>query len=485
MLSEKKIFIIVAALALMVGIFFLPDVPGLTGAGKAALSVLVFAVIMWVTQAVSYPVSAVAIIAFLTLFLGFSPAQGVSGPLLGTGRAISLALSGFINGGWVLVAAGLFMAAGIIHCGLERRIAYQVLRVFGTKVRNIFAGIIALMALLCFVIPSMTARSATITPIAVGLVEALGLDLKSKFGSMLLVTVAITSSVSGMLLLTSGAPNPVALSFIGSQLNHEISWLDWFIYAAPYAVSLLIIFYFLVTRLNTFEFDEAPGGREFIEKKLAELGPMTKKEKKIAIIFGVTILFWMTQGIHHIDANTVSILSVLAMLFPGVGIGSWKDLCKRVDAGTILLFGAGISLGNVLLHTEAALWLAEVSLGNLHLEHLPPLLMMVPIMAALLIIRFAFASTTSSAAALVPTVIGFLLSLHNGALPMWGMAFIATMTVYFSFILPVHSPQAMIPYATQAFEVKDMIKMGIPFTIISLVVLLVFVFTYWHWLGLI
>lgn len=484
-MSVKKIAIIVIAIVLMAAIFFMPDLPGLSSAGKATLGVLVFAVMMWVTQAVSYPVSAVGIIAFLTLFLGFSPAQGVEGPLLGTSKAIPLALSGFINGGWVLVAAGLFMAAGIIHTGLERRIAYQVLKVFGTKVKNIFAGIIVLMAMLCFVIPSMTARSATITPIAVGLVEALGLDLKSKFGRMLLVTVAITSSVSGMLLLTSGAPNPVAVSFIASRLGHDISWMEWFTYAAPYSVILLIIFYFLVTKLNTFEFKEASGGSEFIQAKLAELGPMSKKEKKIAVIFGVTILFWMTQGIHHIDANTVSILSVLAMLSPIIGIANWKDLAALVDWSTILLFGAGISLGNVLLQTGAALWLADVSLGSLHLEVLPPSMMMLAIMVALLIIRFAFASTTSSAAALVPTVIGFLLSLNEPELPMWGMSFIATMTVYFSFILPVHSPQAMIPYATQSFEVGDMAKIGIPFTIISLGVLLVFIFTYWSWLGLI
>lgn len=484
MIDRKKATVLFA-LVLMIGIFFMPDLPGLTSAGKATLGVLVFAVIMWVTQAVSYPVSAVAIIAFLALLLGFSPAEGTSGALLGTSKAIPLALSGFINGGWVLVVAGLFMASGIIHCSLEKRIAYHVLMIFGTKVKNIFAGIIALMALLCFVIPSMTARAATITPIAVGLVEALGLHLRSTFSRMLLVTVAITSSVSGMLLLTSGAPNPVALSFIATQLGHDISWMEWFIYAAPYSIILLIIFYFVVTRFNKFEFDEAPGGKEFIAKKLEELGPMSRKEKKIALIFGITILFWMTQGIHHIDANTISMLSVVAMIFPTIGIAGWKELCRGVDAGTILLFGAGISLGIVLLKTKAALWLADVSLGHLHLEHLPPLLMMVPIMIALLIIRFAFASTTSSAAALVPTVIGFLLSLNNDALPMWGMAFIATMTVYFSFILPVHSPQAMIPYGTQAFEVKDMVRMGVPFTIISLVVLGIFVFTYWHWWGLI
>ena len=42
---------------------------------KAVLAILAFAVIMWVTEAVSYPVSATLIIGLMILLLGFSPVQ--------------------------------------------------------------------------------------------------------------------------------------------------------------------------------------------------------------------------------------------------------------------------------------------------------------------------------------------------------------------------------------------------------------------------
>jgi anion transporter len=480
----KKPLIILLGLALMFAIFFAPNAVGLTSAGKATLGVLVFAVVMWVTEAVSYPVSAVAIISFLILLLGFSPAKGIEGALLGTSKAIPMALSGFVNGGWVLVAAGLFMAAGIVSTGLEKRIAYNILKIVGTKVNNIFAGVIVAITLLGFLIPSITARSATMTPIAVGLVAAFGADKKSLFARMLLVTVAIVTSLSGILLLSSGAPNPVGVSFITKELHHTITWMDWFIYGAPFCIVLEIIFYFIVTRMNKFEFAEVVGGKEIINKKLAELGPMSANERRISLIFAITILLWATDTIHHIDANTVAILSVLMMVFPYVGVSDWKGMSSRVDWGTILLFGAGISLGEVLLSSGAALWLAKTALGGLGLGSMIPGVMMLVIVAALTLIRFAFASITAATAALVPTVIGFLLSLNNPSLPMWGMTFIATIAVYFAFILPVNSPQAMIAYATDTFEVKDMAKMGIPMTIASLIVLGIFVFTYWSWMGL-
>ena len=492
MKDGKKLAFIILGLAAMLGIIFMPNLAGLTSAGKVVLGILVFAVIMWVTQAISYPLSAVAIIAFLCVFLGFSPMKGIDGPMLGTAKAIPMALSGFTNTGWVLVAAGLFMAAGILSTGLEKRIALNILRIVGTKTNSIFAGIIIVMLLLGFLIPSITARSATMTPIAMGLIAAFGVDQKGVFARMLLVCVAIEASISGILLLTSGAPNPVAVSFIASSLKHTISWGDWLIFGGPFSLILSAIFYLIITRMNKFEFQEIPGGKEIISKALAELGPMSEKEKRISIIFAITIFLWTSElwyksvGLSAtLDANTTAILSVLMMMSPWIGIGDWKTMSSKVDWGTILLFGAGISLGEILLSTGAALWLAKTALGGLGLGSMPVAIMMLVLTIALVAIRFAFASITSATAALVPTVIGFLLSLNNPSLPMWGMTFIATLTVYFAFILPVNSPQAMIAYATNTFEVSDMAKVGIPTTIASVLLVVLFIYTYWHWIGMV
>ena len=45
---------------------------------KAALAILAFAVIVMVTEAVSYPVSAVLILGLIILLLGLSPVQNLS-----------------------------------------------------------------------------------------------------------------------------------------------------------------------------------------------------------------------------------------------------------------------------------------------------------------------------------------------------------------------------------------------------------------------
>ena len=43
---------------------------------------------------------------------------------------------------------------------------------------------------------------------------------------------------------------------------------------------LLAALYFLVTRMNKFEFDEIPGGQRVIDEAHAKLGPVTAAEKR-------------------------------------------------------------------------------------------------------------------------------------------------------------------------------------------------------------
>lgn len=484
-MSDKKLVWIILGLVFMFAVILMPTPAGLSVAGQRVLAILLFAVIMWVSEAISYPVSAIAIVALMLIFLGFAPPGLAPGPILGTAKAIPVALSGFTNTGWVLVAAGLFMAACILSTGLEKRVALTILRIVGTKTNSIFAGMILVMLVFTFFIPSISARSATITPIAMGLIAAFGVDKKSQFARSMLVCVALSSNISGIALLSGGAPNPVAASFIAKATGHTISWMDWFMYGMPFALILSIILYFFLTRMTKFEFKEVPGGKETVAKELAALGPMSSNERKIGIILLLTIVFWATEAIHKVDANSVAVCSVLFMFFPYTGIANWKDIVNRVDWGTILLFGAGISLGEVLLSSGAAIWLAQNSLGALGVGKMPPFMMMVVITIALVIIRVAFASITSATAALIPTVLGFLVSLQNASLPVWGMALVSAYTVYFAFLLPVNSPQAMIPYATGTFETKDMARIGLPLMIVSIGLLLLFYATYWHWLGIV
>src|ERR1700682_1568577 len=64
---------VLLALATLVAVIWLPTPEGLSIAGQRMLAVLAFAVIVWMTEALDYAVSAVVIAALMAFLLGLSP----------------------------------------------------------------------------------------------------------------------------------------------------------------------------------------------------------------------------------------------------------------------------------------------------------------------------------------------------------------------------------------------------------------------------
>lgn len=481
---DRKFFIMIAAFALMIFVMTLPTPEGLSLAGHRVLAILLFAVIMWMTESMPYSESAVALILFMMLALGFSPEKGVSGPLLGTGKAIGLAMSGFSNSGWVFVAAGIFMAAAITSTGLETRIAYQILKASGTTINAIIGGLIIVGFVLTFIIPSVIARAATMVPIVLGLNKAFGLPVTSTISKVLLMTAGILPSLTGVGVLSGSAPNPVVATFIANAGLPPVMWLDWLAYNFPLSAATGVVLYFVMTRMHKFEYDELPGGREYLNKCISDLGPMSDSEKRVAVIMFCTILLWATDRWHGINSTVVSIISVTAMVFPYVGVTTLKNLYNKVDWTAIIMFGAGISLGVVLMRTGAVVWLAKVSLVAAGVGELSLVPMAYTIFILSYIIRLAFTSITSCITALIPALLGFLVGLENPVIPIVGILMGTCVMAHDIFLTPVNSANTMIAYGTEAFKPKDMFRIGVPITIAVMLLLLPWMLIYWPMVGL-
>ena len=72
------------AIAAIIGVLLLPTPESLPVAGHRMLAILVFAVIVWMTEALDYAVSAVVIAALMAFLLGFSPNPANPKALMGT-----------------------------------------------------------------------------------------------------------------------------------------------------------------------------------------------------------------------------------------------------------------------------------------------------------------------------------------------------------------------------------------------------------------
>ena len=480
----KKYGFYLALLVLCV-IISLPTPDGLSVAGHRMLGIMVFSVIVWATTAISYPVSAGVIIALMALLIGFAP-NPATGKIFGTAAGLAMGLKGFSSTAFCLVGAALFLAAAMTKTGLDKRIALTVLSKLGTKSNHVVIGVICCGFILSFFVPSTTARVACLVPIVLGMISTFGVPLNSRFAGMLMITVAQVDSVWNVGIKTAAAQNMVAVNFIRTQLGVDISWMDWFIAAAPFAILMSFALYHVMMFLMPPEIKEIPGGKETVKKLLADMGKITTNEIKLLVISICLLILWTTEKkLHVIDTSTTTMVAITLLMLPKIGVMQWNEVVNKINWGTVVLFGVGISLGSALLSTKAATWLANVIVSTFDLADSTTLTVLAIMALFLIIVHMGFASAAGLASAIIPIIISVLQQLKTPGVNIIGMTMILQYVVSFGFILPVNAPQNMIAYGTNTFEVRDFVRSGIPLTLIGFALIMLLGSTYWKWLGLV
>lgn len=483
---HHKFWALGLAVAVLLGVLLLPPVAGLPLAGQRALAVFGFAVVVWVTEALDYAVSAVVIAALLAFLLGLSPDVAHPTMMLGTGKALRLAVSGFSNTALTLVAAALFLSVAMTITGLDRRIALVILSKVGVRTNRVVIGGILVAAVLSFLVPSSTARAAALLPIMLGIVLAFGADKRSRLAAVVMITTVQAVSIWNVGVKTAAAQNMVALGFMHTMLHQDITWIYWLIAGAPFSIVLSVALYFMMMRMLPPEIDSIPGGLEVIARERAALGPMTGKEKRLLTISLILLCFWATEGVlQPFDSATTTTTAVALLFLPGIGVMEWKQAASRFPWGTILLFGVGISLGTILLQTRAAAWLANLIVGTFGLDQLGALAILAVLGLFLIVVHLGFASATALASSMIPIVIAVLQKVPTAGISVLGLTMVLQFVVSYGFVLPVNSPQGMVAYGTETFAAREFVRTGLVLVAIAYVLTLVFGATYWHWLGLV
>ncbi|ARK21613.1 DASS family sodium-coupled anion symporter [Sporosarcina ureae] len=475
---------ILLAFAALITIVLLPNPADLPVVGQRALAILAFAVILWVTEAVPYPVSAAMILGLAAVLLGLAPNMENPEELLGTKNALRMALAGFSSPAVALVAAALFLATAMQTTNLHKRLALFILSKVGVKTGAIIFGSIVVSIVLAFFVPSATARAGAVVPILLGMVAAFGLPTNSRLGALLVITAVQSVSIWNVGIKTGAAQNMVALGFIEKEFGVSVAWSSWFLYAAPWSILMSIALFFIMKLVIKPETQVVEGGKELIEGQLKELGKIKASELRLIVVAVALLFLWATEEkLHPFDTTTVTIVAIAILLTPKIGVFDWKTVQQMIPWGTIVVFAVGISLGTLLLDTTGAQWLSDKVFGAMGLDTMPLLATIALLSLFNILIHLGFASATSLSSALIPIFIALATTISLDVNQV-GFVLIQQFVISFGFLLPVSAPQNMLAYGTGAFSVKDFLKTGVPLTIIGYLLILLLSATYWQWIGL-
>jgi solute carrier family 13 (sodium-dependent dicarboxylate transporter), member 2/3/5 len=453
-------------------------------------AILVFTIIYWLSEAIPIPVTAVLALALCVLFtIVPAPPDDTTGDVV----------YGAFSSPTIFLFIGAFVIAqAMMTHGLDRRFAYRVLSLPRVG-QSTFAVIIAFGAIAAAISAfiSNTATAAMLLPIGLGMMNALGglvaeqsdTDAHAsrlRFGTALMLMISYGAGVGGLLTPIGTPPNLIGIGFIEAETDATITFFDWVLAAAPICLLMFIALCVLLILLNRPEVRRISGAEEYIAEQRSQLGPLTKGGRNTLIAFGFAVALWMLPGavalifgdeskiytdvLNRLDEGTVAILAAGLLFVLPIDWGerrftmNWND-ASGIDWGTIILFGSGIALGTLLSDTGLAETLGK---GIADALGFTSLLAISAVSALIAILISETTSNTASATIVVPIVIP--IASAAGLDPLIP-ALAAVFGASFGFMMPVSTPQNAVVYGSGMIPITRMVRSGVVFDVVGLVLI--------------
>ena len=467
---EKRWFFV--AMALGAFLLTLPLPEGLSQSGMIVLTMSIVATVLFIAEPVPLPTVALLIILGQILLLGLESTE--------VARSLMTDSVLFIMG-------SLMLAVAVVKQRLDKRIAWLIVRITGTKTANICFGISVVSGLLASFIGEHTV-AAMMLPVGIILISLTSQDRKKVRGlaAVLLFSICYGCSVAGIGTPSGGARNAIMIGywkeFFYDPGNPEterflIDYLRWMTFAYP----MFLLQLPLVTMILLFTFK--PEYRHLtraVAKLRAEVrkeGPMKPGDWVSIVFFSIILFSWVFLS-AEIGMGTVAIFGASAFLI--AGLVRWEDLNSGVNWGVVLLYAAAISLGVQMKETGAAQWIAESFLAWLAPIGADEGLGLWLSVSALTTGVTNTMSNGAAVAVLGPIVLK--MATVAGESPII-LGFVTAVSSAFAYLTVVGTPACTIVYASGYLKTTDFLTVGWRMVLVSIVVMISAAAIYWPLLG--
>ncbi|MFT3944444.1 MAG: DASS family sodium-coupled anion symporter [Ancrocorticia sp.] len=423
----------------------------------------------WVTEAI--PLAATALVPLVAF------------PLAGV-QDFGKTAAPYANGTIFLFMGGFFLALSIQRWNLHRRIALRTVLVVGTKPKQIILGLMVATGVLTMWV-SNTATAVMMLPIAMSVLSLLyeGADssklLSSNFGKSLVLGVAYAASIVSVSTIISTPPNTLLRAYLADTHGITISFGRWMLFGVPLGWGFLFVGWWILTSvIFKPEINEIPGGKKLIQDELAKMGPMSRGEKTVGVIFVAAALSWVFLPTFFPDTFSDELVAMVIALslflipvdpFKGIPVLDWKT-AKGIPWDVLLLFGGGLSLSAAFTFTGFSAWIGDRSSGLAGL----PTIVLIFLVTVLIVILTEFTSNTATAAAFLP-IMGSV-AIGMGVDVMMLVIPVALASTY-GFMMPAGTPPNAIAYSSGYLRISDMIKAGFWLNVIGAVLITIFTMT--------
>ena len=442
------------------GLFFLiwkvmPIPEGLNKNGVAVLAIVVWASIMWVSEAMPVGITGISVPTLLILTHGI-PWKNGKPPM-------NIVFSGFTKHVVWLCLFAFFVGAIMQLLKLDRRIALGILdKIKASNVTRVIWGMFGVNIILAFLIPAANARAATLLPVVKGITDLLGDTPEEQAArkAIVLQSLVYGTMICGVFIMTAHLPNMIMLGIFGDAGFSNLGYLDWALLQFPYLGMFVLTQWWIRYHFKTANV-KIGGGHAEIHRQHMELGPMTSSEWVLMAVFTlVAMLFMMGKGsviyeLHHFKLGVIGLIGIMILFIPGLFPFSWKEVQQRTIWGTFLLLGGAITMTAAMSKSGLAVWLADMVHGAV--IGMPWWGVILSLMVGTHVIRIGMLSNVAAIAMLAPVV--FAMAPKVGLHPV-SFTLLVCDTDTFAYLLPTQITAAVIAYGSDTFSISDYAKAG-------------------------
>ncbi len=456
-------------------IYFMPTPEGMSMDAQRVGAIAALMAAWWVSEALPIPAIALIPIAFFPIF-DITSSQAVTDQY--ANHIIYLFMGGFL------------IAVTMERWNLHKRVALNIINIVGVGPAKIILGFMVASAFLSMWI-SNTATAMMMVPIGLAVIKQAqdiireqkisGVDpspYKFNFAIALMLGIAYACSIGGIGTIIGTPPNTVFVGVVESLFDEQISFVVWMMYGIPLSIIMLgITWVYLVRFAYPLEIKELPGGKEFIRSEIQKLGPITKEEFRVLIVFSGVAIAWILRGfvdMGQVHDSTIAIFGALVLFaIPsdfkrGIFLLDWKTAVK-IPWGIIVLFGGGLAVAHGFSETGLAEWIAQ----RLTVLEGQNIIILIFAVSALTIFLTELTSNTATATMLMPILSSMAIAM---AIHPYGLMVAAAIAASFAFMLPVATPPNAVVFGSSFITIPHMARAGIWLNIIGIILVTLFSF---------
>ncbi len=341
-MNKKQIIGLIISIAVLIAVFFLPIPMGLTDKGLITIGLLLFFLIMLITEALP-----VGVICFLCL--AFLPTLGVT-------KNLTTGLSGFTNTILFFVLASFGLAEAVTSTPIVQRILHGLLKKFGKDVKTCILAIMITGALVSAIVTDVPSV-VVFMGIGASFLKLFNNEAdRQKTAKSLMMGIPISVMLGGLMTPAGSGINILTIDLLKNQAGIQISFIQWMVCSIPIVIVMIPLAWLILTKIYPPAEIESADIQNYlttIEVKEKVRG----NELKVIVITSIMVIFWLLSSFFPaIEVTVVALLGCVSFFLPGIKILTWERYMKAVSWTSFILIGSVICLANTIVANGVSEW---------------------------------------------------------------------------------------------------------------------------------